>query len=89
MSDRSPNDPIVMSREELESLIKQTVDETLTSIGLDHKNPIELQRDFQALREWRQAMQDVRKKTIITLIGILVTGLAAAVWIGLKSMLTP
>ena len=89
MSEHKPSEQVVLSHEELESLIRKTVDETLTSIGLDHKNPIELQRDFQALREWRQAMQDVRKKTIITLIGILVTGFAAAVWIGLKSMLTP
>jgi hypothetical protein len=87
--DRNPQEQVVLSREELEALVKRTVNETLTSIGLDHKNPIELQKDFQSLREWRQAMQEVRKKTLITLIGILVTGLAAAIWIGLKSMFSP
>ena len=78
--------PIVMSREDLESLIQETVNRTLTEIGLDHTNPIELQKDFQALRDWRESMVEVRKKTLLTIIGILATGLVAAIWVGLKQM---
>jgi hypothetical protein len=86
MPEERSQEQVVLSREELHALVRSTVEETLTSIGLDHKNPIELQKDFKSLREWREAMQEVRNKTLLTVIGILVMGLAAAIWIGLKSM---
>lgn len=82
-----PSEQVTISKDDLEKIIRDTVAETLTSIGLDTKNPKELQRDFATLRDWREAMQEVRTKSLITIVGILVTGLVAAVWIGIRSMM--
>lgn len=82
-----PDEQVVLTEREIELLIETTVSKTLTSIGLDHTNPIELQKDFQRLRDWRNAMDDVRSKSILTLVGLLVTGLVAAVWLGVRALL--
>lgn len=73
------------TREELRELMQQTVCETLTRLGIDVRNPIELQADMRALREWRLLMKAIRKSAIVSLLGLLVTGLGTATWIGIKS----
>ncbi len=80
----APHDP-----QQVEDLVKATVKETLLQLGADVDNPREMQADFQALREWREAYSSVKKKTLLTFIGILVGGLVAAVWVGLKSYIAP
>lgn len=78
-------------REELRLLIKETVEETvgatLLRLGLQADNPIEVQKDFQHLREWRTLTNSLKLKAMVTLLGLAVTGSAAALWIGLQSML--
>lgn len=44
-----------MTRDELRELIAETVRETLTQMGADPAHPLEMQRDFQHLRQWRRA----------------------------------
>jgi hypothetical protein len=39
-------------------VIRETVRETLISLGVDHTNPIEVQKDFAALRELRKLTED-------------------------------
>jgi len=74
--------------EDIEELVKATVKETLLQLGADVENPREMQADFQALREWREAYTSVKKKALLTVIGILVGGFVAAVWVGLKTYFT-
>ncbi len=76
-----------MQHHEIESLVKETVRETLLQLGADVDNPLDMQADFQAMREWREAYSSVKKKALLTVIGILITGILAAAWIGLKSYL--
>lgn len=45
----------------------------------------EFQKDMIHLRSWRKATEDVRAKTFVAVIGLLVTGAAAAFWIGIKT----
>ena len=66
-------------------IIKQTVHETLAELGVDHDSPLEMQKDFQHLREARTTMEAVRSKGVLTIIGFLVTGIVAAIWLGLKT----
>lgn len=75
------------TREELRELMQETVCETLTHLGIDTRNPIEFQADMRALREWRLLMKSARKSAILTLLGILITGLGTAVWVGLKTFI--
>lgn len=65
--------------------IKETVHETLTELGIDHSEPMEMQKDFQHLREARITMDQVRSRGILTLLGFLITGIVAAIWLGIKT----
>lgn len=80
-------DRIHMSREELRELIRETVQETFTTLGVSIDDPIEAQKDFQHLREWRQTSEAVKSKGILALLGVLVSGMAAAAWLGFKQMM--
>ena len=91
MADRHPSDgdhSKWVARDEIDDIVRRTVKETLLSMGLDTKNPLELQRDFQALRDWRLSMNAIRSRGMLTLIGIIVSGMAAALWFGVKHALT-
>ncbi len=82
MSDR----PVMeLSERALRRLIRETVHETLIGMGIDATNPIELQQDFQHLRDWRRSTQAVKRKGLLTVVGMAVAGLAALVWLALSS----
>jgi hypothetical protein len=74
--------------DEIKTLVTRTVKETLTTIGLDVTNPIELQKDFQAIREFRETFNSAKKRAILTFIGLVVVAATSALWIGLKSQFT-
>lgn len=77
----------LLTRGEIDQVVRKTVKETLLSLGIDAADPIEMQRDFQMLRDWRRASNSVRSKGLLTLIGIITAGVLGAVWIGVKSAL--
>ena len=79
--------PIQLTHEQLRSVVKDTVSETLVRMGIDAEDPIEMQKDFSHLRQWRTATDSARTKGVVALVGILVTGICAAVWMGLQQML--
>jgi hypothetical protein len=62
--------------------------ETLTKLGIDHTDPLEMQADFRWVRDFRRSSTDLRSKSILILLGILITGSVAAFWIGLKWEIT-
>jgi len=45
-------------REISEQTAEQTVKRTLTALGVDHDNPLEVQRDLASLREIREILTD-------------------------------
>lgn len=75
---RLPQDP------EIHDIIRSTVHETLLSLGLDTSDPIKLQKDFQHLRDWREASESIKMKGMLTLVMIVVTGAASLFWVGIK-----
>lgn len=66
-------------------LIKETVKETLLSLGLEVDDPIKVQRDFQHLREWRETTESIKSKGITTLVGIIITGTLGYLWLTFKA----
>ena len=64
--------------------MRQSVRETLTSMGIDSHDPIAMQRDFQTLRDWRRASETIQSKGVLTIVGILVAGVIGVLWLGLK-----
>lgn len=77
---------VSMTPEEVREMIRQTVRETFTTLGVQVNDPIEVQKDFQHLREWRTTTDSIKKKGIMTMVGILITGAVAAAWLGIKAL---
>lgn len=62
----------------------QAVFDVLTRLGISTDTPIEMQRDMQHLRAWRQSMEQVQSKSILAAVGLAVSGIVALVVIGLQ-----
>lgn len=72
---------------EVRQIIQETVATTLTQLGIDHENPIEMQKDFQYLHDLRRTSESLKSKGLLALVGVLVSGLLAATWLGIKEAL--
>jgi len=77
--------PITLSKDELKELMEEAVHDAFTKMGIDASDPLEMQRDFSHLREWRKSVDTVRSKSLLTVVGIFIAGAAAALWIGFKA----
>lgn len=87
MSDQRSVDRIHMTPDELREMIRETVRETFLTLGVKVDDPIEVQKDFQHLREWRQTTDSIKSKGLLTMVGVMLSGIAAAVWLGVKQLL--
>jgi len=59
------------------------VRKVLLTMGVDtsdDKAMLEMQRDFAHVRTWRNSVDTVKRQTLITAIGVIVSGVAAAIW---------
>jgi hypothetical protein len=43
-------------------------------------------KDWEHVRWWREAMESLKNKGVIAFVGIVVAGLASALWLGLQDM---
>ena len=73
-----------MTEHEIRKIVAETVDQTLTRLGVDTENPIELQRDLQHLRDWRLAAAAIKKQSLVTAVGVIIAGVLGLMWLGLK-----
>lgn len=77
-----------LSRDDIEALTRQTVKDTVTQtlvqLGMDQQNPLEMQRDFQHLRQWRRAGEDMRSKGLMAILTIFITGVISLLVVGLR-----
>lgn len=71
-----------ISRDEISAIAEEAADraiqKTLLTIGMDASDPdaaIKLQADMQHLRIWRESTEAVKKRALLTAVGICVTGL--------------
>lgn len=79
------SDVVQLTEGRLRRIVKEGVTEALTTLGVDANDPIEMQKDFQHLRAWRLATAKIRMKAMLTVVGVIVVGACAAVWIGIAS----
>lgn len=50
------------------------------TLGVDTTDPLEMQKDFAHLRAWRESIDLVKKKGIVTTVTVLVTGLLGIIY---------
>jgi len=77
--------PIALTEAQLKEIIRESVEAAMTRLGVDASNPLDMQRDFQHLRDWRLSVETVKAKGVVTMMGILITGVCAVIWLGFKA----
>ena len=77
----------VLDREELRRLMSDAVLEGMATLGIDARNPMDVQKDHQFIRELRLISEKVKQKTYLTMVALLVGAVFGAIWLGIKSML--
>lgn len=73
-----------MNDADVKKIVAETVSETLLKLGIDASDPIELQKDMQHLRQWRESIATVRRQSIITAVGVITLGVLGLVWTAVK-----
>ncbi|OAF01157.1 hypothetical protein AYJ54_29145 [Bradyrhizobium centrolobii] len=75
-----------LQQESIDTILK-AVASVLASFGIENDDRKELRADFQHLRRWRKSVEQAQSYTFKALITVIVTGLAGAVWFGVKAVL--
>ena len=75
----------VMSKKDLHELMHDAVIEAMSTLGIDARNPMDVQRDMQFVRELRLMSEKVKQKTYLTIVALVVGSMIAALWMGIKS----
>ncbi len=73
-----------MTESEIKKIVAETVVETLIRLGVDASNPIEVQKDFQHLRAWRNSINTVQRQGLMTAVGVLTVGILGVIWLAIK-----
>lgn len=79
-----------MTEADIRRIVRDSVRETLTTLGLDAHAPdaiLDLQRDFAFLRRTRLGGEELARKTRLAAMGMALSGLAYLVWEGLRAAL--
>lgn len=77
----------LMCEDEVRALVKATVQETLTTLGVDQRDPLQVQQDLAWLRRTRLGLASASAKVGAAIIGIVVTAAAGACWLGARALL--
>lgn len=73
---------------DLQAIVAEAVKQTLVQLGIESSSPIEMQKDFQHLRQWRTAGEKIQEKSLTALVGIFVAGALGMFGVGLKDWLS-
>jgi hypothetical protein len=70
---------------EADEVVLRTISTILTSFGIEEEDRVELRLDFQHLRSWRKASEQVQRAGWKAVATVLVTGICGLIWIGLQA----
>ncbi|QBQ71193.1 hypothetical protein S0112_091 [Shewanella phage S0112] len=79
---------ITLTEAQLKALMTEAVKDAFTSLGIEHNSPIEMQKDFIHLREWRTSTEAIKRKGLLTLVGVAVLFIAGAIAAAAKEYFT-
>jgi len=78
----------ILTRDDVTDVVAEAVKQTLLQLGVDFSQPIEMQRDFQHLRQWRRAGEELRSKGMLAMLTIFLTGVVGLIVVGLKQWIS-
>lgn len=70
---------------DLDEVVLKTLSTILTSFGIEEEDRVELRADFQHLRRWRKASEQVERAGWKAIATVLVTGLCGLIWLGIQA----
>lgn len=76
-----------MQRKQYDESVLRTIATVLTGFGIDEDERLEIRADFYHLRQWRKSTETVKRASWITIVGIITSGIAGALWLGFKSII--
>lgn len=71
----------------LDDVVMKAVATILTSFGVEEDDRKELRADFQHLRKWRKSVEQAQSLTFKAVVTIIVSGIAGAFLLGIKTYL--
>lgn len=71
----------------MRTVVRDALNDWGQGIGLDTRNPMQQQADFQHLRRWRTVIEGGGMRVMITVVSMVITGLVAAIWLGITTAL--
>jgi hypothetical protein len=72
----------------VQDVVRAAVQETLITMGMDVSDPLQLQQDMAFLRDLRRASDTVKTRGILVVVGLMVTAIVGAAWLGIKAALS-
>jgi len=78
----------VLSRNDVTDVVREAVHETLLTLGVDAGQPLDVQQDMHFVRELRVASERLQSRGLLALVGVVIAGLAGALWVGIKAAIT-
>tara|TARA_R110000737_G_scaffold47134_6_gene67072 strand:+ start:10642 stop:10932 length:291 start_codon:yes stop_codon:yes gene_type:complete len=69
----------------MQDVVRTAVQETLITLGMDVSDPLKIQQDMAFLRDLRQTHTTIRSRGMLVMVGLVVSSIAAAAWMGLKA----
>ena len=78
---------MTLDHDDISKIVEETVDKVLERLGIDTSNPIAMQRDFSHVRAWRESTEVIKRKGFLAIVGVIVTGIAGALWLGIRDSL--
>lgn len=68
-----------------DEVVLRTIATILTSFGIDDEDRIEMKADFQYLRRWRKAGEQVQRAGWKAIVTVIVTGFCGLIWLGIQT----
>ncbi len=76
-----------LHNDDVDTVVLKTLTMLLTSFGIEEKDREEMRADFIHLRKWRKSVDAATSLTFKVVVGTLVSGFIAALWVGIKAIL--
>lgn len=72
---------------DIDEVVRKAIAAVLVSFGIKPADSDEVAADFRHLRKWRKSVEGAQTLTFRVIVGTLVSGFLAAIWMGIKVML--
>lgn len=73
-----------MTEAEIRKIVAETVEQTLTRMGIEAADPFEVQKDMQHLRSWRASTETIKRQGLMTAVGIVTAGIIGLIWMAIR-----